>query len=1141
MTADSPRPLLRSARFLPLFVTQTLGAMNDNLFKNALAVMILFTATGGGAPLVALSGGLFILPYAFLSATAGQVADKYDKARMLRLTKLWEAAIMLVAAVGFLIGSVPLLMAVLAGLGVQAAFFSPLKFGILPQHLAETELISGNALIEAGTFAGILVGTIAGGILILLPHGPVLMAAAGLVVAVAGVLAAYRIPPAVPEAPELRIEPNILRETGVLVRHAKTNQAIWLSILGISWFWTIGAVLLAEFPVVVKETLHGTGSVATLFLTVFAVGVGAGSILIGKLLKGEVSARHVPLAAIGISLFAWDFARSCAAAGVLPSMRDVLTHAEGLRALGDLFLLALCGGIYSVPLYTIIQEHAAPAERARMIAANNIVNAGFMVAGAVLAAVLAGAGMSAPAIIMIMAAANLAVAVYICSLLPQDILRMALRWYFDTFHGVDVQGMEHYRAAGVRSVVVSNHLSFLDGCLLAAYVPDVPTFAVNTHITKRWWAKPFLAPIDVFAVDPANPFAAKSMIKAVKGGKRLVIFPEGRLTTTGALMKIYEGAGLVADKSGAKLVPIRIDGLQFTPFSRLKGKLRRRWFPRLSITVLPAVELAVDPALRGRRHRQAVGTALQDIMVNTVFATQDTRRSLFAGLLDARALYGGKLPIAEDLERVPVSYDRLVLGAVILGRKLAAETIEGERVGMLLPNSVGALVGFMALQAFARVPTMLNFSTGTDSMVSGLKAAEIRTIVTSRRFVERGRLDAVIEVLARHARIVWLEDIRASLTRADKLRGLQDRLLARRLPGARVTADNPAVVLFTSGSEGTPKGVVLSHRNLLSNWAQLSSVIDHNPSDRVMNALPMFHSFGLTGGTLLPLLSGVRIFFYPSPLHYKIVPEVIYDTDATIIFGTDTFLAGWARFAHAYDFYAVRYAFAGAEKVRDETKRLYAERFGVRVLEGYGVTETAPALAINTAMHAKSGTVGRLLPGIEHRLEPVPGIEEGGRLHVRGPNVMLGYLKADAPGVLQPPEEGWYDTGDIVSLDDEKFVTIRGRAKRFAKLGGEMVSMAAAETLAATLWPDSGHAVTALPDPRKGEQLILLTTEQGAMAQNLLAHARARGVAEIMVPRVIQVVEAIPLLGTGKTDYPKVAELAKALSDATSDARQPVA
>jgi len=330
-------------------------------------------------------------------------------------------------------------------------------------------------------------------------------------------------------------------------------------------------------------------------------------------------------------------------------------------------------------------------------------------------------------------------------------------------------------------------------------------------------------------------------------------------------------------------------------------------------------------------------------------------------------------------------------------------------------------------------------------------------------------------------------------------------------------------VLFTSGSEGAPKGVVLSHANLLANRRQIAARVDFSPADLALNALPMFHSFGLTGGFLLPLLSGVRAYLYPSPLHYRIVPEIAYATGATILFGTDTFLAGYARRANPYDFYALRYVFAGAEVVRGETREIWSERFGKRILEGYGVTECSPVIAVNTPMHYRAGTVGRFLPLVEHRLEAVPGIAEGGRLIVRGPNVMVGYLRG---GDIEEPTEGSYDTGDIVTVDPEGFVTIVGRAKRFAKLGGEMISLAAAERIAETAVPDTGHAVVALPDPRRGEKLVLVTEAHGFDRNRLLDAARRLGLPEIAVPREVLEVERLPLLGTGKTDYAAVARIA---------------
>jgi acyl-[acyl-carrier-protein]-phospholipid O-acyltransferase/long-chain-fatty-acid--[acyl-carrier-protein] ligase len=334
------------------------------------------------------------------------------------------------------------------------------------------------------------------------------------------------------------------------------------------------------------------------------------------------------------------------------------------------------------------------------------------------------------------------------------------------------------------------------------------------------------------------------------------------------------------------------------------------------------------------------------------------------------------------------------------------------------------------------------------------------------------------------------------------------------------------VVLFTSGSEGQPKGVVLSHENLEANRHQLSARIDFNPTDTVFNALPVFHSFGLTGGLLLPLLSGVRVFLYPNPLHYRVVPELVYDRNATILFGTDTFLAGYAKAAHPYDFYSVRYVFAGAERVRHETRRTWQNRFGLRIFEGYGATETSPVISTNTPMHYRAGTVGRLLPGIRHRLVPIAGITKGARLEVSGPNVMLGYLKPENPGVLEPPPDGWYDTGDIVDIDADGYLTIVGRAKRFAKIAGEMVSLAAVEAQATALWPDNRHAAVALPDARKGEQIILVTDSPRARRDVILAHVQVNGGTELAVPRTVMTVDAVPVLGSGKTDYPAVARLA---------------
>lgn len=1126
--------LLRSRRFLPLFVTQFLGAMNDNVFKNAFVILVLYGMAGIGDAhaqlLVTVAAGVFILPYFLFSATAGQMADAMEKSRLIRRIKLAEIAIMAGGVAGLLIGDPYLLLAVLFLMGAQSAFFGPVKYGILPNHLREHELVGGNGLIEAGTFLAILIGTIAGGLLVLGDGGIATVSLVLLVLAAAGWLASRGIPEAGPDTPGLRIETNFLAETARIVRHAGRDRTLLLTILGLSWFWLLGATFLSQFPTMARAVLGADEGVVTLFLVAFSIGIAIGSLACNALLKGEVSARYVPLAAIAMTAFIGDLC--LALSGRVPGAELVGATAFAAepgnwRILADLVGLAVAGGLYSVPLFAILQARSEAEHRARNIAANNVLNAAFMVAGAAWAAAMLAAGLDVVSVFASIAAVNAVVAAYICRLLPEELLKSLFAIPLRLAFGVRVNGLDNYRRAGPRAVIVANHVSFLDGVLLAVFLPGRPVFAVDTHIARRWWARPVLALARVFTVDPGNPFAAKALVREVREGNHLVIFPEGRITVTGALMKIHEGPGMIADKADADVVPVRIDGAEASVFSRMKGKLRRRLFPRITITVLEPRRFRIPADARGRQRRRLAGDQLHDVMANMMFETRDREETLFEALLAGRKVHGGRAAILEDIERKPASYDRLVTGALVLGRKLGAVTAAGERVGVLLPNSVGAAVCLFALIARARVPAMLNFSAGPQALSAACRAATLRTVVTSRRFIEMARLQGLVAAIEQEVRLVYLEDVRDSVGVPDKLLGL----LARPFAGVihrrhRVRADDPAVVLFTSGSEGTPKGVVLSHANLLANRHQLAARVDFNSSDRVFNALPVFHSFGLTGGLILPLLSGVRSFLYPSPLHYRIVPALAYETNATIIFGTDTFLAGYARLAHPYDFFSVRYVFAGAEKVREETRRTWADRFGLRILEGYGATETAPVMAVNTPMHYRGGTVGRLVPGLEARLDPVPGIDEGGRLLVRGPNVMLGYLLAEQPGELRSAG-GEYDTGDIVSIDADGFVRIVGRAKRFAKIAGEMVSLGAVEDLAGRAWPGGAHAVVALPDARKGEQLVLVTDRADADRGTLLAAAKAAGASELAVPRQILVVDALPLLATGKADYPAVGRIAR--------------
>ncbi len=690
---------------------------------------------------------------------------------------------------------------------------------------------------------------------------------------------------------------------------------------------------------------------------------------------------------------------------------------------------------------------------------------------------------------------------------------------------IEIRGLEHYLAVE-RAVVVVNHLSLLDAPLLAALLPGRPSLAVTEDMEHCWWMRPWLALVNAFKVDPRSPLAMLPVVRALKRGGHCVMFPEGRLSVTGALMKVYDGPAVVAARTRSPILPVWIDGTQHSPQSLLGGKVRRRWFPRVTITILPARFVELPAGLSGRKRRQLAGEHLYDLMTGAAFEAGNPERTLFEAMLDARDRHGGDKVVFDDPEGKTLTYDRLVLAASVLGPKLARVAPRGAAVGVLMPNAVGTAALFAAFQAVGRVPALLNYTLGPAQLVQACGVADLKVVVTARRFIRLAHLEAALAALATVAEIVYLDDLRDSLTLADKLGGKLRSLRARALHRATgVKPGDPAVILFTSGSENLPKGVVLSHRNLVANCLQLKARVDFSPADVLFNALPVFHSFGMTGGLVLPLLSGFKCFLYPSPLHYRIVPEAAYGCDATIMFGTDTFLNAYGRTAHPYDFRAVRYIFAGAEALREETRRLWADRFGVRILEGYGATETGPVLAVNTPMFAEAGSVGRFLPGIRHRLEPVDGIDHGGRLLVSGPNIMLGYLKAGAPGVLEPTPEGWHDTGDIVSVDDHGFARIVGRLKRFAKVAGEMVSLSAAEALVQSLWPESRHAVVATRDPRKGEQLALITERADAGRTALAEQAHKLGVSELLIPRSVLVVGAMPLLCTGKIDYVRVQAL----------------
>jgi acyl-[acyl-carrier-protein]-phospholipid O-acyltransferase/long-chain-fatty-acid--[acyl-carrier-protein] ligase len=731
-------------------------------------------------------------------------------------------------------------------------------------------------------------------------------------------------------------------------------------------------------------------------------------------------------------------------------------------------------------------------------------------------------------------------------------------------------------------LLLPNHTSWWDWLLLGVFLEDDWRFVVSaTTAQTSWFHRKIMINRRTFPVENDSPYAVKHMAEYLQKGGRLVLFPEGRMSPTGCLMKLFDGTGFLIHKTRAKVVIAYLRGA-----NRLRPAVQpgyTQWLPRITVH-FSQVLTAPDPGhVSTAIARSKLTNWVRDQMMRLQFDTEMAQGpASITAAIAARVRERPGFNAVEDITWKPMSYRRLFMSAGLLAQQWRTRLPQGaagpqaspvsggaslasepERIGVLLPNAIAMPVTLLSLWASNRVPAILNYTTGPGTMLSCIRVANLKQVVTSRAFLKKARLD-IQPLEEAGVKFQYLEDVRSGIGAPAKLAAVLRSWLCPASPlRAEHEPDETAVVLFTSGSEGVPKGVELSHRNILANIRQMLVMSDLQISDRFFTALPVFHSFGLTAGTLLPLASGAYALLYPSPLHYRIVPTVFYDRNCTVLLSTNTFLSGYARKAQPYDFRSLRYLFAAAEKVQEVTVRTWSERFGIRVLEGYGATECGPCVSFNTPLNPHSGTAGELLPGMEWRVEPVEGVSYGsdggadtassgdkeggtlpggrtpdhiapaaiprtGRLFVRGPNVMKGYINPEANAKFKALD-GWYDTGDIVHVDEGNFIRILGRLKRFAKISGEMISLTSVEEALAGAFPQFGLrfavAVVAVPDEEKGERLIAVTNEARLSLDEIRAAIKARGLSNLAVPREVRFVREIPKLGTGKVNHRELDKL----------------
>lgn len=1131
--------LIANKRFLPLVASHFLSVINDSFIRTVFLFFVTYKMTQDSPAFIICAGLLFAACFCVGSVLSGQIADKISKTRFLIFLRIAEAGIMLLALVSVALGSKLLLTLVLATLGLTSAGLRATVYALLPQLVRKTQLNRGNVWIKS---AGILAMGCAGLLLLsVLKFDAAYPAVCGFafILSLVSLALTFRLPYQPPVDPRSVIVKNPIHVFDFVAQSLKYQFNRWAYLVGIAWFWMIMSLILLFSAEYGHSVLHARWSVV-MFLSagVFAAGYLLGSFVYLRLSRRHALGTHTAFIGCLVSLVLADIALAGYALAPLAVPKAITvaqlltTNIHYWRIVADTAFLGALAALYITPFYTLIQRSTPAPILGRVMSFSSMLNALGIASMLVIVLALSLLSFNVADILLLAAAVNVGAALYMVRLLPMELRRKFFKKVLTLLFRVKVEGLENLEKAGKRALIVVNHTSYLDVLLISAFIPKNIVFSISNRLIDKTLVKFMTNLATVKPLDPHSPFAVKDMAEELRQDKLCMIFTEGLIEGGNTRMKIYEGPAMMAVKGRAPVLPIRIDGAKYTFFSRVLGKKAEfRFFPQITLTIKPPVSFDFPDELTTRENREQSSSRLYDILSDMAFESCEIDKPVFIGIAQAMKMAGRFKPVLEDTERKPVKFFAAFMKAFILGRLINRQLPDERFVGVMVPTSNTCALTVLGLHAFGKVPAMINFTSGPKQVVATAQTVGLKTIVTAHKVVLLAKLEALIAALEEAGlNILYLEDLKGTLRTRDKLFGIGagffPQAAYRKTTNRAVDPNEAAAILFTSGSEGMPKAVFLTHRNLLANAYQVPARVDVLPTDIFLNCLPMFHSFGLGAGTFLPLLMGVKTVLYPTPLHYRIIPEICASVKATVFFGTDTFLAGYAKCANPYDFNSLRIVAAGAEKLKDETRKIWSEKFGVRLLEGYGTTECSPFVSVNTFLHQRKDSVGRFFPGIVHKLKTVEGIKEGKELWVKGPNIMKGYMRFEKPLTLDPPKDGWYDTGDIVTVDADGYIFIKGRCKRFAKIGGEMVSLLAVEQLIDKHWSGFVSAAVNVSDPKKGEQIVLITTCTDITKDKLINVFKNAGASELSIPSKIITTENPPLLGTGKIDYVGAKELA---------------
>ena len=1129
---------MRDRGFAALMVAQFLGALNDNLLKIAIVLAATSVAAGSAitigadlpadlaardwmhdpATLIPLAGAAFILPFLIFSGVAGQIADRVAKSRVLAWTKAPEIVAMLLAVPALASGEPIVMLGVLLFTATQSTFFSPAKYGILPELLPDRDLTRGNALIETSTFLAIILGAVIGGFLFdglvgrLHVYGWIMVG-----VAVAGFVAILFVRRTPAPAMRRRFTLNPADDIGAGLKALYDDRRLWLTVLGISWFWFLGALLQMSVIRLGRDELGLDGAGTGLLQAAIAVGIGVGSIAAGRLSGEKVEPGLVPLGSLGMG------------ASALWLAADGGSQGHAMLALGS---LGFFGGLFVVPLNALLQQKSEPALRGRIIACNNFLNTiGILLASA--AAWVSGSllGWGPRTEVLAAGIATFAVTAFLLTLLPDFLIRFLLWLLTHSFYRIRIVGAAHVPLKGP-ALLVCNHLSFVDGLLVGACVQRFVRFMAWAGFFGKGplgWLLETMKAIPVAPGKATRPAIERARAE-LEAGHVVCIFAEGAISRTGVTLPFRRGLELIAGDLDVPVIPVHLDQVWGSIFSFKGGKFfwkRPDRFPR-PVTVSFGRPLMRPSAWQVRRAVLELGSHAWE-------HRPTAEDQVHARFLRAARRFWGRRALADSTGR-KASFGQALVGSLLLARRFRNAA---PMVGVLLPASVGGALVNMGLMFAGRTPVNLNFTAGPEGVASAIRRCGITAVVTSRAFLAKAKL-------AEPAGALFIEDLLKQIGRPEKLlmwlaaRTTPRWLLLRQMSTAPRDAHPPATVMFSSGSTGEPKGVVLSHAAIVANLEAVAQILWIERDDCFAGVLPFFHAFGFTATLCLPLATGMAAVYHANPLDAKAIGPLVREHKATLLLGTPTFLQNWMRVVAPEDFASLRYVVTGAERLRPELAQAFADKYGVRPLEGYGATEMGPVIAVNLPdidhagehqLGGKQGTVGHPVPGVAVKTvdpESFAELPDGaeGLLLVKGPGMMTGYL-GDAARTAEAIRNGWYATGDIAVIDEHGFIRITDRLARFSKIAGEMVPHGRIEEVIFAVSGVVSVCVVGIPDASRGERLVALYTGE-AEASALAAALAACALPKLWLPKPADLrrVAELPTLGTGKVDLRRVKDLA---------------